>query len=58
MAEEVKLNYIMPAIEEAGWSKKQIRMEYYLLVRGICQSCRLASFTKWSKATGGESSFI
>ncbi len=26
--EEVKLNYITPAIEEAGWSKKQIRMEY------------------------------
>lgn len=26
--EEVKLNYITPAIEHAGWSKKQIRMEY------------------------------
>ena len=26
--EEVKLNYITPAIEEAGWTKKQIRMEY------------------------------
>ena len=26
--EEVKLNYITPAIEEAGWNKKQIRMEY------------------------------
>ena len=26
--EEVKLNYITPAIEEAGWAKKQIRMEY------------------------------
>lgn len=26
--EEVKLNYITPAIEEAGWSKKQIKMEY------------------------------
>ena len=26
--EEVKLNYITPAIEEAGWIKKQIRMEY------------------------------
>lgn len=26
--EEVKLNYITPAIEEAGWVKKQIRMEY------------------------------
>lgn len=26
--EEVKLNYITPAIEEAKWSKKQIRMEY------------------------------
>ena len=24
--EEVKLNFITPAIEEAGWSKKQIRM--------------------------------
>lgn len=26
--EEVKLNFITPAIEEAGWQKKQIRMEY------------------------------
>lgn len=26
--EEVKLNYITPAIENAGWIKKQIRMEY------------------------------
>ncbi len=26
--EEVKLNYITPAIEKAGWDKKQIRMEY------------------------------
>lgn len=26
--EEVKLNYITPAIEAAGWQKKQIRMEY------------------------------
>lgn len=26
--EEVKLNYITPAIETAGWQKKQIRMEY------------------------------
>ena len=26
--EEVKLNHITPAIEEAGWSKKQIRIEY------------------------------
>ncbi len=26
--EEVKLNFITPAIESAGWSKKQIRMEY------------------------------
>lgn len=26
--EEVKLNYITPAIENAGWTKKQIRMEY------------------------------
>lgn len=26
--EEVKLNYITPAIEAAGWEKKQIRMEY------------------------------
>lgn len=26
--EEVKLNYITPAIENAGWAKKQIRMEY------------------------------
>ena len=26
--EEVKLNYITPAIENAGWEKKQIRMEY------------------------------
>lgn len=26
--EEVKLNYITPAIESAGWTKKQIRMEY------------------------------
>lgn len=26
--EEVKLNYITPAIENAGWSKTQIRMEY------------------------------
>ncbi len=26
--EEVKLNYITPAIENAGWLKKQIRMEY------------------------------
>ena len=26
--EEVKLNYITPAIEEAGWTKKQMRMEY------------------------------
>lgn len=26
--EEVKLNYITPAIESAGWLKKQIRMEY------------------------------
>ena len=26
--EEVKLNYITPAIEEAGWSKKHIKMEY------------------------------
>ena len=26
--EEVKLNYITPAIENAGWGKKQIRMEY------------------------------
>ncbi len=37
--EEVKLNYITPAIEEAGWSKKQIRMEYSInagkiIVRG------------------------
>ena len=26
--EEVKLNYITPAIVNAGWAKKQIRMEY------------------------------
>lgn len=26
--EEVKLNYITPAIERAGWDKAQIRMEY------------------------------
>ena len=26
--EEVKLNFITPAIENAGWSKRQIRMEY------------------------------
>ena len=26
--EEVKLNFITPAIEHAGWDKKQIRMEY------------------------------
>lgn len=26
--EEVKLNYITPAIENSGWTKKQIRMEY------------------------------
>lgn len=26
--EEVKLNFITPAIENAGWQKKQIRMEY------------------------------
>ena len=26
--EEVKLNYITPAIEDAGWLKKQMRMEY------------------------------
>ena len=26
--EEVKLNFITPAIENAGWEKKQIRMEY------------------------------
>lgn len=26
--EEVKLNFITPAIESAGWAKKQIRMEY------------------------------
>lgn len=26
--EEVKLNFITPAIENAGWGKKQIRMEY------------------------------
>ena len=26
--EEVKLNHITPAIEKAGWDKKQIRMEY------------------------------
>ncbi len=37
--EEVKLNYITPAIENAGWNKKQIRMEYAInagkiIVRG------------------------
>lgn len=37
--EEVKLNYITPAIEKAGWDKKQIRMEYLItagkiIVRG------------------------
>ena len=37
--EEVKLNYITPAIENAGWQKKQIRMEYSInagkiIVRG------------------------
>lgn len=37
--EEVKLNYITPAIESAGWQKKQIRMEYAInagkiIVRG------------------------
>lgn len=37
--EEVKLNYITPAIEKAGWDKKQIRMEYAItagkiIVRG------------------------
>lgn len=26
--EEVKLNYITPAIERAGWDRKFIRMEY------------------------------
>ena len=26
--EEVKLNYITPAIEKAGWDRKLIRMEY------------------------------
>lgn len=26
--EEVKFNFISPAIEEAGWNRKQIRMEY------------------------------
>lgn len=37
--EEVKLNYITPAIEKAGWDKNQIRMEYAItagkiIVRG------------------------
>ncbi len=37
--EEVKLNYITPAIEKAGWDKRQIRMEYAItagkiIVRG------------------------
>ncbi len=37
--EEVKLNYITPAIENAGWKKNQIRMEYsidagMIVVRG------------------------
>ena len=26
--EEVKLNYITPAIESAGWERKFIKMEY------------------------------
>ena len=26
--EEIKLNYITPAIEKAGWDRKLIRMEY------------------------------
>ena len=37
--EEVKLNYITPAIENAGWERKRIRMEYSItkgkiIVRG------------------------
>ena len=26
--EDIKLQYITPAIEQAGWDKNQIRMEY------------------------------
>ena len=37
--EEIKLNFITPAIEKAGWNKPQIRMEYpitagKIIVRG------------------------
>lgn len=28
--EEIKFNYITPAIEKAGWDKKQIKMEYII----------------------------
>lgn len=30
--EETKLRYITPALENAGWDKKRIRMELYLRV--------------------------
>jgi type I restriction enzyme R subunit len=27
--EDIKVRYITPAVEKAGWDKKQIRYEYY-----------------------------
>ena len=27
--EDIKFRYITPAIEQAGWQKSQIRMEYF-----------------------------
>ena len=54
--EEVKLNYITPAIENAGWDRRMIRMEYpitagKIIVRGekafrATKTCRLSLFYK------------
>ena len=36
--EEIKLNYITPAIEKAGWDRKLIRMEYPITAGKIAWS--------------------
>ena len=35
--EDIRAQYITPAIEKAGWDiKKQVRFEYPSLLRGVC----------------------
>ena len=48
--EEVKLNFITPAIENAGWQKKQIRMEYSITAGKIVVRSNVAKRLPAKKA--------